>query len=182
MSIGLASRLALRMSLVAKGQAIASVAVAYPVRESATIEGRVLNWANSFLWGSGSSLRSAESVEGWYRSPQRWDAPPGRSRPLVDVHDAAVVESAIIILPLFDHTLLRSWYIFQGHRDEHMRDKRQALAMAARAAGCEAPRSYEFGGRINDALGRLERALTLPAVVRKVRARQIVKEVLDGMA
>jgi hypothetical protein len=146
-----------------------------------SVDERIANWANSLLWSGGGAGGSCASIEGQWRSPQRWDAIPSGGIPSFDPFDAAIVESAVTILPIFDHALLRAWFVRQGYMAEYMRSKRGALGVAAAASGRPVPQRYEFETLLDEAKGRLAEVLKWPSVVRKERARQIVRETLARM-
>lgn len=53
---------------------------------------RLHNWARALRWYP--DLSRAQSLEGFYRSPQRWDAPPLWAPPPISYADAWEVELA----------------------------------------------------------------------------------------
>lgn len=135
-----------------------------------TIDDRLDNWGRAMRWYARIG-RACASLEGRYRSPQPWTAPPVNAPGAIDQVDARDIESAVIVLPLWDHTILRAWYVHQSSPDT-------CMARARRAAGNGAPDRQAFATHIRVARGALERALTLPAVVRRDRARARVRAIL----
>lgn len=94
----------------------------------------------------------------------------------LDVHDAKVIESAVGSLKLYPHTLLKAWYV-------RSYSPGKCLAYAARAAGIPRARFPAFDDLLEDAHDQVLDELAIPAVVRKVRAHQIVRQTLAlGMA
>jgi hypothetical protein len=117
----------------------------------------------------------AGSAERSFRSPQHWIAAQPNPTLGVDPLDARVIESAVCILPLYQHALLKAWYV-------RRRSPGKCLALAAEAAGVKKSRFSGFDAAIECAHALLVEALEVPAVIRKVRARQIVREVLAADA
>ena len=144
-----------------------TVALLRAVFRHVDLESRLENWARAVKWYGGGPM-SCLSAEGHFRSPQHWY--PLGPRPLdADVDDAREVESAVCILPLFHHALLRGWYV-----------RRWTKGRCLTVARLTSHQGYSIGfdRGMREAQGLLGKALTVPAVIRKVRAREIVLETL----
>lgn len=138
------------------------------------IEERCENWGK-WCRRSKSGGNSIASLEGNWRSPQRshWDEPPPPVvRGTTNTLDAQLLEHAAGILELYDHAILRAWHVYRYH---------PALAMRRAAKLARIPRGNlrDWDGHLAAAYRALERALTLPAVVRRDRARALVLAALD---
>lgn len=140
----------------------------------ASIIARCDNWGAAMRWHSSSS-QSAASAEGAYRSPQPWHAVPTPMPAAVDRRDADIIEAAVAVLSLHDHALLRARHV-------HRLDQGACIAIARRAAGIGAPRRAPWHEAITIAYDALERALALPAVIRRDRARDRVRAILGAIA
>jgi hypothetical protein len=118
----------------------------------------------------------ANSLEGGYRPPRgaNWET---RGAPTVpptpELHDAQAIEDAVSILALYHHTLLRAWYVNKWHPGK-------CLAVAAEAAGVPRGRFSGFDAALEMAHGLLRESLRVPPVIRKMRARQIVRELVGS--
>lgn len=124
----------------------------------------VPGWSNAPLIGGDNA-----SAEKGYRSGFREH---GENKAIgLDVHDAKVIESAVTILPLYQHTMLKAWYVKQ-------RDPDTCLRLAAKAGERKKLRFSAFDSELEMAHALLTEALALPAVIRKERARDYVRGVL----
>lgn len=114
----------------------------------------------------GASLASAESRwrSGFRVLLARWDD-------ALDVHDAKAVESAVTIIPVYQHALLKAWYV-------RRRSPGKCLADAASAAGRRRLPYRAFDAELEMAHALCIEALQVPAVIRKVRAQALVRETL----
>lgn len=133
------------------------------------------NWGAAMRGATGRASQSVASAEGAYRSPQPWHAVPTPMPAAVDRLDADIIEAAVAVLSLHDHALLRARHV-------HQLDQRACIAIARRAAGNGAPRRATFRGSMGMAYDALERALALPAVIRRDRARDRVRAILGAIA
>lgn len=137
-----------------------------------TLDDRLDNWGRAMRWYAANASGTCASLEGHYRSPQPWHAIPPSAVPNgIDGPDAQAVESAVAVLSLFDHMLLRAWYVRRTHGDH-------CISLARRAAGTAAPKGRGFQQHMADAKSALQAALALPAVIRKDRARARVRAIL----
>lgn len=140
---------------------------------TADLEVRLENWGASLAFGRRAS-GGTESIEGRYRSPQQWHAlgaPQARIEP--DHEDAQVIESAVVLLPLFHHALLRAWYVRKLAPG--------TCLTTARAAGGPASPGGNYAPRhLQRAKGLLVEALALPAAERRSRARAGARRALVG--
>ena len=119
----------------------------------------------ALLGGDGGSAESKFSADD-HSGYRQIEAHPSAH---LDVNDAKIVESAVVTLPLYQHALLKAHYV-------RSYSPGKCLALAAEAAGV---RRVKFRGFLSDlemAHALLIAALRLPAVVRKVRARELVRE------
>ena len=114
------------------------------------------------------------SYEQAYRSPQRnhW-APPGATAApdQADVLDAQEVESAVCLLDLYHHTVLRGWHVYRLAEPT-------VLRLAAKASGTARGRNSGWDATLSMAYGLLADALLVPAVFRRERARERVQTTL----
>lgn len=133
------------------------------------LEPRLRNWGRWCLWRARQGC--AASLEGGYRSPQRWEAPPVNPPPELDPKDGIVLESAVCALPIFDHALLRAWHVTRWKEGD-------CIVAAKRAASMPRSLWLEFDPAYASACGKLEEQLCIPAVVRKDRARALVRKIL----
>jgi hypothetical protein len=134
------------------------------------IEGRLENWGVAMRSGA-VSYKSAESLEGNYRSPQQWDAPVTPERALVLVDDALAIENAVCALTLYDHLLLKSWYVRRWSRWK-------CLGVALRGSGLPRSKRLSFDDSMLLAKVHLLAELQRPATTRKVRAVAYARRVL----
>ena len=133
------------------------------------LEERLEAWAVFWRWRN-SGQQQAESFEGQYRSPQRWDRLPIPPQQLdVDVDDVHAIESAVCALDLFHHVLLKAWYILRISEDS-------CMAKARKAAGKGTRRRFRVS--MAEAKALLYAELERPAVVRKQRASEMVRQIL----
>lgn len=114
----------------------------------------------------GGELSSAESR--WRSGFRTVSANPTVD---LDVHDAKVIESAVSILPLYQHILLKAWYV-------RRRSPGACLSDAAKAGDRRRMPFRAFDAELEMAHALLVQALDVPAVIRKVRARELVREIL----
>jgi hypothetical protein len=143
---------------------------------SQSIEDRCENWG---AWARGHTRfqkRTAKSAEGHWRSPQMWEAAPATAWMTTDAGDAQAIESAVCALPLYYHALLRGWYV-GGPRG--LMSAGECLLRASQASGEPRARLGTFVMRLHAGHALLIAALAVPAVVRKQRAREIVREALE---
>jgi hypothetical protein len=86
-------------------------------------------------------------------------------------HDAKLIEAAVGVLPLYYHTLLKAWYV-------RRLEPGKCLAVAAKVAVPVRKRIPfdAFDGELEAAYVLLLDALELPAVIRKQRAKDLVRE------
>jgi hypothetical protein len=130
-------------------------------------------------WGLAHRLRliqgEAESFEGAYRSPQQWHelGAPAESQ-FVDPHDAREVESAVCVLPIYQHAILRAWHVYRA-------SPAACLRLAAKAAGESRGRLGGWASTLGASYGLLAHALSLPVVIRKERARERVARLLGPL-
>lgn len=138
-----------------------------------TLDDRLDNWGRAMRWYAAIGRNTCASAEGGYRSPQPWHAIPPSAFPAgIDGQDAQEVESAVAVITLFHHALLRAWHV-------NRMAKPHCTGYAKRAAGQATPDGWRnFDARIRDARTALTYALHLPAVIRKDRARARVKAIL----
>jgi hypothetical protein len=89
----------------------------------------------------------------------------------LDPHDAKLIEAAVGVLPLYYHTLLKAWYV-------RRLEPGKCLAVAAKVAVPVRKRIPfdAFDGELEAAYVLLLDALELPAVIRKQRAKDLVRE------
>lgn len=113
------------------------------------------------------------SYEAGYRSPQshHWTPPVTASFELLDVVDADDVESAVCMLEMYPHVILRGWHV--NRLSEPM-----CLRLAARAAGVMRGKVSGWGPTLEMAYALLSEALTTPRALRRERARQRVHAAL----
>lgn len=114
----------------------------------------------------GSSLSSAESR--WCSGFRSVHVDVTRD---LDVHDAKAIESAVSILSLYHHTILKAWYV-------RKLSPGSCLGYAARVSHRKRKPFRLFDGELEAAHALLVEALALPAAVRKVRAQALALEVL----
>lgn len=118
---------------------------------------------------------TASSLEGNFRSPQRWDAPPLVTEPNLDMHDAEVVENAVCALPITYHAVLRFTYV----------DWLLPVGIARythRLTGVEMHPYRDLPGIMDRAISALAEQLELPAVVRKQRATNKILRIRAQLA
>lgn len=138
------------------------------IEDPLELEERLEAWGEYWRWRVSTS--QAESFEGQYRSPQRWDAAPIPPAWLdIDVDDVQAIESAVCALDLFNHVLLKMWYVRKRAED--------ACMGAARAAANRRTRG-PFRNYLAEAKAMLAAELERPAVVRKQRASEHVRRLL----
>jgi hypothetical protein len=163
----------------------------YPIPDS-RLEVRCENWGEYMRWRQRVSsatmvdpTRAAPkrhffarvaSFETNYRSPQaqhwHYGSAPTQA-PEADKADAEEIENAVCALDLYHHALLR------GHHVERMAPA-LVLRKAAKAAGQRRGNPFGFLASLGMAYGLLSAALKEPAVIRKIRARERVLEILKG--
>lgn len=141
--------------------------------ESDALDHRLENWGAAISGRSFGAARGTESIEGRYRSPQEWHA-PGPPQALIepDHEDAQVIESAVVLLPLFHHALLRAWYV-------RRLSPGTCVSRAREVGGAASPEGGHFPRHLSRAQELLEAALALPAVIRRERARAYVRKALE---
>lgn len=127
-------------------------------------------------WGAvqrgGGRIGETASVEGEYRSPQHWHALGAPvTRAPVDPLDAAEIEGAVCTIDIYHHTILRAWHVC-------LYAEPRCLRLAAKAAGQPRGKSRGFDASLTMAYALLSTALTMPAVIRKARARDRVRAIL----
>ena len=137
------------------------------------LDARLENWG-AVLSGrlAGGRGGATESLEGLYRAP-RFSAALGAPSVAVelDQDDAQVIESAVILLPLFHHALLRCWHV-------HRLAPGTCIDRARRVGGPGSPEGRHLPAHLDRAKALLEAALRVPAVIRKERARDYVRRML----
>lgn len=132
------------------------------------IEERLEAWGAYWRWRQ--TQGQAESFEGQYRSPQRWDRLPVAPAWLdIDVDDVRAIESAVCALDLFNHLLLKAWYVRRWDEDSCMATARRQTAGRRRSS---------FRKSILEAKALLLAELERPAVVRKQRVSEYVRKLL----
>ncbi len=130
-------------------------------------------------WGMACRYRLIQgetaSLEGGYRSPQDWYAPGAPPQPkFCDVKDAQEIESAVCVLDLYHHSILRAWHVYRVSEP-------QCIRLAAKAANEKRGRASGFDATLGMAYGLLSEALELPAVIRKDRARRRIQDAFAGV-
>lgn len=127
-------------------------------------------------WGLACRYRLIQgetaSLEGAYRSPQEWHEPGAPPQPqFCDVPAALEIESAVCVLDLYHHAILRAWHVYRVSEP-------QCIRLAAKAAGEKRGKASGFEATLRAAYALLEVSLALPAVVRKERARARIRAIL----
>lgn len=110
------------------------------------------------------------SLEGAYRSPQHWEAPPARFGPLLDIPDAFRVEAAWSSLPEFPRHILRAHYCLKWPTP-------QVCRVVTRMTGIPC-RTHGFEKHLADAHEALELALQRNEEDNHNRLRTWVQKVL----
>ncbi|MCC6378746.1 MAG: hypothetical protein IT519_08025 [Burkholderiales bacterium] len=141
--------------------------------ETGALDLRLENWGAAISGRSFGGARGTESIEGRYRSPQQWHA-LGAPQALIepDHEDAQIIESAVVLLPLFYHALLRAWYV-------RRLSPGTCVSRAREVGGAASPEGAHFPRHLDRAQELLVAALALPAVIRRDRARAYVRKALD---
>lgn len=141
-------------------------------QEQEGIIARLENWGAAMGGRMIDSAAEAGSIESRYRSPQHWHAlgAPVNALP-PDQEDAQVIESAVVLLPLFHHALLRLWYVRRLRPGTCMKWARQV-------GGERSPAGHHFPDHLQAAHRLAESALEIPAVIRRERARDFVRRML----
>lgn len=139
-------------------------------------------------WGdwvrSGAETTQSRSIEGDYRSPQRgqWSRSVTASPTIVNALDAQAIEHAVCVLPMFHHALLRGWHVSRSRPGGYRLEPSLILRVSAKVAGEYRGSVKGFEQAREMAYALLRDALALPAVVRRVRAREIVLEALEAVS
>jgi hypothetical protein len=145
--------------------------------QSRPIVQRCLNWGACLRWyvpgwdspsSIGGELGSIETR----RRHDRYRVLTTSPTVGLDVDDSRIVESAVVILPLYLHTLLKAWYVRQHSPG-------RCLADAADLARCARAPFAAFDDHLEQAHTALLVALDVPSVVRKIRARELVRQALQ---
>lgn len=133
------------------------------------IEERLEAWGAYWRWRQEQG--QAQSFEGGYRSPQHWDFMLTHVPAELDIdrQDVDSIEAAVSALDLFNHVLLKAWYVRKFDPDRSM--------AAARTAGRRRTRA-QFPLYLTESKVLLLAELETPAVVRKQRASEYVRELL----
>ena len=150
------------------------------------LEGRLNNWGDVWRqrlgYGLERSATAASSAEGGYRNRWRasWDSDPVVGcAPLapraLDRADADVIELGVCALDLFHHCLLKAWFIRRIGAIGALNFARTAAAETRIFYRTTADAERECAARLIMAETLLARVLLLPAVVRKERARVMVR-------
>ena len=151
-----------------------------------TIEDRCDNWGSVYRWHAAVSVvRDVQggkvvkhyyakigSLENNWRSPQPWDRVPTKP-PAPDVADAQDVESAVVTLGGYQHTILRGWYVYRLADVVCMR--------LAEKAGNLPNQRQGWAKTLDGAHLALQAALSLPRAIRRERARDRVQAVFAAM-
>lgn len=148
--------------------------------QSRPLVGRLENWGRCLRlyvpgWNApmplGGDLISAERH---YRPATGYRTIGANPTALLDVHDAKVIESAVAILPLYHHAILKAWYV-------RRRSPGACLADAARAGGRKRMPFSAFDAELEMAHALCVGALQVPATIRKARAQALVRETLASV-
>ena len=140
--------------------------------DTEALEARLENWGCA-ISGRKPGPGGTESVEGRYRSPQHWHAlGPPQTSVEIDHDDAQIVESAVVLIPLFHHALLRAWYV-------RRLAPATCVSRARAVGGANSPAGFHFPQHLARAHDLIGVALALPAVIRRDRARAYVRRLLD---
>jgi len=138
--------------------------------QNRSIVSRLENWARCLRlyvpgWTSpspiGGGLYSAESQ---WRSGFRSSA--ATEVATLDVHDAKMVESAVSILPIYYHAILKAWYV-------RKLSPGSCLSYAARLSNQKKKRFGVFDIELEKSHSLVVESLTVPEEVRRVRAKAL---------
>lgn len=111
------------------------------------------------------------SIEGGWRSPQRWDAPPVSSPSKANVEEAAIIREAIQLVQIDHAILLTAWYV-------DCSKPRILFALAAKC-GFVDPTMSDVSIALSNGRKQLAKALEVPAVIRKLRVRNRIQRILQ---
>lgn len=136
------------------------------------LEERLVSWGVFWRRRTERRQRSAESLEGNWRSKQPWDVPPLTAPPRCnDPADAEIIEAAVCSLPLFYHVLLKSKYVRQYNDAE-------CVMWARKAGNLRREPTSNFPVELAMGKAKLIEQLALPVVLRKQRASEYVRRLL----
>ena len=132
------------------------------------LEDRLINWG--IVMRSRMRANQAGSAEGAYRSPQRGHWEPAGLTPSgarADPKDAAEIESAVCLLPLTYHAILRAWYVY--------RSPMPVLCRLCRKLGFRLPDATDADAAVGMAKAMLAGTLEIPTVLRRLRIKALVE-------
>jgi hypothetical protein len=143
--------------------------------ENSDLEIRLENWGR--VMRSRRRSGQASSKEGQYRCPQRnHHEPPGAPSAIVistsDRDDAELIESAVCLLQLRYHAILRAWYV------NHSRP--EVMVRLASKLGFYSPSMRDVDAALAMGKALLIKNLDIPHVVRKERAKQWIDRIIQA--
>lgn len=149
------------------------------------LESRLVNWGDCWRYRLGLDRTQAGSAEGNHRNRWRhsWDCDPTVGCAPVapralDHRDADEIELAVCSIDLFNHVLLKTWYIRRFDAEGTLRKASRAARWPVISYPTLEAAERECSRRIAYAQDRVAAQLQVPAVIRKQRATAIVRDFL----